>query len=168
MGNTSAPHWNPGSKGIFFGATLGTTKADWLRATMEGVAFDLYSNIKIAIASGARIDKLTLNGGPTKSPFWNRITADVTDKPLQTTNVDEAAPLGDAILAAKGAGIYKTLTEPLDQMVKVTTTIDPDPATHEMYMEFYGIWERIYQDLRSELEDHHKLLFKYNMGKKRS
>ncbi len=166
MGNTLSPNWNPSSKGIFFGASIGTTKADWLRALMEGVAFDLFSNIKIALASGAKIDKLTLNGGPTKSSFWNRITADVTGIPLETTNVDEAAPLGDAILAAKGAGIYQSLTEPLSHLVKVTGSIEPDPAVHEMYMDFYTIWERVYQNLKSELDDHHKLLFKYNMGKK--
>lgn len=166
MGNTLAPNWSPASKGVFFGATIATSKADWLRALMEGVAYDLYSNIKIALASGARIEKLTLNGGPTKSEFWNRITANVTGIPLQTTNVDEAAPLGDAILAAKGCGIYKTLTEPLDKLVKITGSIDPDPALHEMYMDFFGIWERVYQNLKAEMEALHELQFKYNMGKK--
>ena len=167
MGNTLAPNWNPASKGVFFGATLGTTKADWIRALMEGVAFDLYSNIKIALASGAVIEMLTLNGGPTKSPFWNRITADVTGIPLQTTNVDEAAPLGDAILAAKGAGIYHSLTEPLDQLVKITGSIEPNPAVHEMYMEFYLIWEQIYKKLKDEMDTLHNLQFKYNMGAKK-
>ena len=164
MGNTLAPYWNPTSKGIFFGATLATTKADWLRALMEGVAFDLFSNVNIALASGAVVNDLTLNGGPTKSPFWNTITANVTGIPLKLTNVDEAAPLGDAILAAKGAGIYKSLTEPLDDIVKITGTVDPDPALHEMYLEFYGIWSRIYNNLKAELADHHALLFKYNIG----
>ena len=51
-----------------------------------------------------KIDKLILNGGPTKSAFWNQITANVTNLPLLRPDVDEAAPLGDAILAAVGAG----------------------------------------------------------------
>jgi xylulokinase len=100
MGNTLSPNWNSNAKGVFFGATLRKTRAHMIRAIIEGVAFDLYSNVKTALEAGAKIDKLILNGGPTKSAFWNQITANVTNIPLETTNVDEAAPLGDAILAA--------------------------------------------------------------------
>lgn len=166
LGNTLAPNWNPNSKGVFFGVTLSTTREDMIRALMEGVAYDLYSNINIARAAGARIDKLTLNGGPTKSAFWNRITADVTGIPLETTNVDEAAPLGDAILAAKGASIYNNLTDPVNEIVKITGYIEPDMNTHEMYQDFFQIWQRIYENLKEEMDEHHKLLFKHKIEKK--
>lgn len=165
LGNTLSPHWNPNSKGVFFGVTLSTSREDMIRALMEGVAFDLYSNIKIAQASGAKIDGLTLNGGPTKSRFWNRITADVTGIPLSTTNVDEAAPLGDAILAAKGAGLCDSIIAMSRDIVKVTETIEPDMKNHEMYQDFFGIWQRVYENLKREMDDHHQLLFKYNFIK---
>jgi xylulokinase len=164
MGNTLSPNWNSNAKGVFFGATLGTTRAHLIRALIEGVAFDVYSNIKVAKAAGVKIEKLILNGGPTKSAFWNQITANVTNIPLETTNVDEAAPLGDAILAAKGAGLYDNIIDPLKDMVKTTGTIEPDPKTHEMYEDFYHIWRRIYNNLLKEMDDHHKLLFKYQFA----
>jgi len=106
---------------------------------------------------------LILNGGPTKSPFWNQITANVVNIPLETTNIDEAAPLGDAILAATGANLYDNPTDPLKDIVKTTGTIEPDAKTHEMYEDFYHIWRRVYKSLINEMEDLHHLLYKYHV-----
>jgi xylulokinase len=131
---------------------------------MEGVAFDLYSNVKTALAAGVKIEKLILNGGPTKSAFWDQIIANVINIPLKTTNIGEAAPLGDAILAAKGAGIYKELIDPISDMVKITGSIEPDKKTHEMYEDFYQIWRRVYFNLLKEMDDHHELLFKHHFA----
>ena len=162
MGNTLSPNWNSQSKGVFFGARLSTTRAHVIRALVEGVAFDLYSNVKIAKEAGVRVDELTLNGGPTKSAFWNQITANVTNLPLLVTDVDEAAPLGDAILAAVGAGLYNDPTDPVSDLVSVVGTVEPDLAIHEMYEDFFGIWRRIYFNLLDEMNDHHELLYKYD------
>ncbi len=162
MGNTLSPNWNSHAKGIFFGFRLSTTRAHMIRALVEGVAFDLYSNVKIAKEAGVKVDELTLNGGPTKSKFWNQITANVTNLPLLITDVDEAAPLGDAILAAVGAGLYKDPTEPIGDLVKIVGTVEPDPKIHEMYEDFFAIWRRIYFNLLDEMKDHHQLLYKYD------
>jgi xylulokinase len=164
MGNTLSPNWNSNAKGLFFGLTLSKTRSHIIRALMEGVAFDLYSNVKTALAAGVKIEKLILNGGPTKSDLWNQITANVTNIRLETTNIGEAAPLGDAIIAAKGAGIYKELTDPIASMVKTTGSVEPDPKTHAMYEDFYGIWRRVYHNLLKEMDDHHALLFKYHFS----
>jgi xylulokinase len=164
LGNTLSPNWNSNAKGMFFGMTLATGRSQIIRALMEGVAFDLYSNVKTALAADVKIEKLVLNGGPTKSAFWNQITANVINLPLETTNVEEGAPLGDAIIAATAAGLYKELTDPIKDMVKVTGIVMPDKNVHEMYEEFYQIWRRIYFNLQKEIDDHHALLFKYHFS----
>jgi xylulokinase len=162
MGNTLSPNWNSKAKGVFFGARLSTTRAHMIRALVEGVAFDLYSNVKIAKEAGVKVEELTLNGGPTKSAFWNQITANVTNLPLLVTDVDEAAPLGDAILAATSAGLYDDPKDPVEDLVKIVGTVEPDAATHEMYEDFFAIWRRIYFNLLEEMNDHHELLYKYD------
>src|SRR5690606_7754374 len=107
LGNSLAPNWNSNACGTFFGVRPSTTRAHFIRALVEGVAFDLYSNVRIAQAAGVQLDRLVLNGGPTKSRFWNQLTANVVNLPLDIPDVNEAAPLGDAILAGVGAGIYR-------------------------------------------------------------
>lgn len=162
LGNTLSPNWNSTARGVFFGVRANTSRAHMIRALVEGVAFDLYSNVKIALEAGVKIDKLILNGGPTKSRFWNQITANVTNLPLLVPDVDEAAPLGDAILAAVGAGIYDHPTQPIGELINIVETIEPDPETHRMYEDFFGIWRRIYFKLLEEMADHHTLLYRYD------
>lgn len=63
----------------------------FIRALIEGVAFDLYSNVRVAEDAGIEFGEIILNGGPTKSTCWNQITADVTGRRLVVPDVDEAA-----------------------------------------------------------------------------
>lgn len=158
MGNTLSPNWNSTAKGVFFGASLSTTRSHMIRAIIEGVAFDMYSNVKIALESGVEINKLILNGGPTKSSFWNQITADVTNIPLETTNINEAAPLGNAILAAKGADIFDDIISPAKEIVKVTGKVEPNEKTHARYEKMFKIWRRVYFNLTEEMRDLHNII----------
>jgi len=161
LGNTLSPNWNSKAKGVFFGLQPLMTRPHFIRALMEGVAFDLYANVKIAIEAGAEIDELFLNGGPTKSRVWNQITANVINRTLLLPDIEEAAPLGDAILAAIGVGLYQNFTEPIYDLVKLKAIFEPDPTVHEMYEEFFTVWQNIYLHLMEDMEKHQGLTERY-------
>src|SRR5690606_6698813 len=110
-----------------------------------------------------KIDRLILNGGPTKSRFWNQITANVVNLPLDIPDVDEAAPLGDAILAGVGAGIYTDPCEPSTQIARIKHTIEPDAAMHQRYAEFFGLWQDVLRDLQMSMDKQHTLLERYHL-----
>lgn len=158
LGNSLAPRWNTRATGTFFGVQPSTSRAHFVRALMEGVAFDLYSNIRIAEEAGADVEELILNGGPTRSRLWNQITANVSNKRLVVPDVGEAAPMGDAILAATGAGLYAEPTEPLEAMITIRDVVEPDGATHERYAQFFGVWDELYNALREQMDIHSQLL----------
>lgn len=173
LGNTLSPNWNSTATGLFFGVRPTTTKAHFIRSVIEGVAFDCNSNVKIAKEAGAKIDKFTLNGGPTKSRLWNQITSDVTGLPLDLPDVGkseesgfppEAAPLGDAILAAVGAGFYSNPLESLSDIIKIKETFEPNLKNHEMYSEFFSVWRSVYHNLIDDMKKHHELLNKYDFS----
>lgn len=158
LGNALAPRWNTKATGVFFGVQPSTTRAHFVRAILEGVAFDLYSNIRIAEAAGAKVETLTLNGGPTRSDIWNQIISNVTGKTLEVPDIGEAAPLGDAILAATGAGIYADPTEPLDDIISIRAIVEPDEKCHKRYTEFFEIWDEAYSTLQDLMGKHNALL----------
>jgi len=162
LGNSLSPRWNTTACGVFFGVQPFTTRAHFIRGLIEGVAFDLNSNVRIAEAAGVKFDELILNGGPTKSALWNQITADVTNKRLVLLDVDEAAPLGDAFLAATGAGIYDHPTDPVPHMAKITGYVEPDPERHEMYSELFELWDSIYGNLRGDMANHSALVQRFS------
>lgn len=158
LGNSLAPNWNSNATGVFFGVQPTTGRPQMIRALIEGVAFDLLSNFRIATEAGAQIETLVLNGGPTKSRFWNQITANVVNRPLKVPDIGEAAPVGDAVLAAVAAGIYDDPVSPLERIVTIRETIDPDPLAHARYDEFFGIWQEVYENLRGTMDRHREFL----------
>ncbi len=158
LGNSLAPRWNTKVSGTFFGVQPSTTRAHFVRAIMEGVAFDLYSNLRIAEEAGAQVDELILNGGPTRSALWNEITANVTNKRLVVPDIGEAAPLGDAILAATGVGLYTSPMDPLGELVTVKEVVEPDPVVHERYSGCFAIWDELYTALQPTMSAHSDLL----------
>ncbi|WP_069813803.1 xylulokinase [Streptomyces sp. TP-A0874] len=162
LGNSLAPRWDMSASGVFFGVQPFTTRAHFIRALIEGVAFDLYSNVRIAAEAGAEFDELILNGGPTKSALWNQITADITGRRLVLTDVDEAAPLGDAIIAATGAGLYRDMREPVKDLAPTKHVIEPDQDRHAMYGEFFEAWNQIYLDLEGSMSRHRQLVSRYS------
>lgn len=173
LGNTLSPNWNSSATGLFFGIRPTTTKAHFIRSVIEGIAFDCYSNVKIAKEAGAKINKFTLNGGPTKSKLWNQITSDVTGVPLDLPDVGkseesgfppEAAPLGDAILAAVGAGFYSNPLESIKDIVRIKQTFEPNIKNHQMYNDFFNVWRSIYHNLIEDMKEHHSLLKKYDFS----
>lgn len=162
LGNSLAPRWNTSACGVFFGVQPYTSRAHFIRALIEGVAFDLYSNVRIAEDAGVAFDELILNGGPTKSALWNQTTADVTNKRLVLPDIEEGAPLGDAFLAATAAGIYNDPTEPAAAMVKTKSVVEPDPQRHARYAELFELWNDIYHHLRDDMARHNDLLQRFS------
>ena len=99
--------------------------------------------------SGVEITTLRLGGGATKSPLWNQIQADVYGRPVETLKTSETAVLGAAILAGVGAGLFKSVEEGVDEMVKVKDRVEPNLKNHAIYEEMYKAYVCAYEGLAS-------------------
>ena len=78
-----SPIWDTDARGVFFGLSLASTKADMVRAILEGAAFGLRHNLEAAAAAGFHARTLACVGGGARSPVWNQIKADVTGMPIR-------------------------------------------------------------------------------------
>ncbi len=68
MGERS-PHNNPDARGVFFGMSMDTTRADMTQAVLEGVAFGLRDSLEVARSLGINIERTKICGGGAKSPL---------------------------------------------------------------------------------------------------
>ena len=84
--------------------------------------------------------------------------------PLNVTDVDEAAPLGDAILAAVGCGLYSDPVTPVRDMISVRETIEPDLGMHQRYEEFFEVWREVYESLKPSMSRQSALMTKHRLG----
>jgi xylulokinase len=144
-----APIWDPQARGVFFGLTLNHRREHLVRAVLESVAFALRHVAEELTQAGARIDEMRVCGGQALSEDWNQIKADVIGVPVAVPRVREAALMGAAVLAGVGAGRLSNVTEGANQMVRIDTVLKPDPEPHRCYTELFGVYKRLYPDLRN-------------------
>ena len=71
------PHNDPHAKGAFIGITPETTRAQVIRAVMEGAAFALADCQEILGRTGPLPGEIGVVGGGSKSAFWMQIIADM-------------------------------------------------------------------------------------------
>lgn len=143
------PHPDPLARGAFIGLTIRHALPHLTRAVLEGVAFGLRDNFELMKETGmADINQVRITGGGAKSPIWRQILADVLGIQLVTTNTQEGAAYGAALLAATGAGFYQDVPSACREVIKVTGCTEPGPAV-ETYEGFYTLYRDLYPALRS-------------------
>ena len=147
MGERS-PHNNPNARGTFTGITMDTTREDMTQAVLEGVAFALRDSLEVAKSLGIPISRTKICGGGAKSPLWCKMIANILNLKVDKIESEEGPALGAAMLAAVGCGVYGSVEEIAEKMVKVVDTIEPDPAIAAKYDEKYAQFKQIYPALK--------------------
>ncbi|MDD6038646.1 MAG: xylulokinase [bacterium] len=140
MAGERSPIWNPDAKGVYYGLGFDKTKGHMIRATLEGVAYSLEHNLRVAAETGAKVDELIAMGGASNSVVWTQIKADVTGKTIKVPTSDTATTLGAAILAGVGVGVYESFAQAIAQTIVITREQKPNWEAHEQYkksMELY-------------------------------
>lgn len=129
----SALEPSPNLRGAFLGLDLRHTRADLLRATLEGVCLNLRLALDVLARQTPLGDAMLLVGGGGKSPLWRRIFASVFEKDIVETNVgQDAGSLGAAALAAVGAGLWRDFA-PLRALHRTRAVAHPDPDDAALY-----------------------------------
>lgn len=146
LNGSLAPDVNPHASGIFFGMTLVHKKAHFIRSIMESLGYLVRRNLDALSAMGIEIDEIRAFGGGSKSPAWNQMKADILQKTVCVTNSKEAACLGAAILAGYAVGIFKSVEEACDSMIKVVARYEPNPANKDVYEKGYAVYRKLQKD----------------------
>jgi xylulokinase len=152
MAGERSPLWDSNARGVFFGLSYEKTRAHLIRAIMEGCAFALHHNLQIAESGGVRVNVLISVGGAARSKLWTQIKADVTGKPIIFPEYTDSAPLGAAILAGVGVGVYPGFKEAVESTVKVKECIEPRGKFHSLYQELFKIYQDLYLKLKEDFE----------------
>ncbi|CAN5261942.1 FGGY-family carbohydrate kinase [soil metagenome] len=131
-----APFVEPNARGRLAGMTLGTTRADVVRAVAEGVGYAARHCLEAAGLDG----EITICGGGAESLAWRQVLADVLQQPLRIARRPEVGARGAAMAAMISAGIdfdHDEWTRPED-------TVQPSEDLAELYEEgFDGYLKRV-------------------------
>lgn len=137
-------------RGGFIGLDLMHTRADLIRATLEGICLNMRMVMDELGKDVNFSEEMLLVGGGGKSRFWRQLFADIYEKRVVETNVGEdAGSLGAAAVAAVGCGMWSDF-----QMLKtIHKTVDvaiPKEEQVTIYQEIMPVFKAV-ADLQSEI-----------------
>ncbi len=149
MSGSHCPVVDPKSLGAFVGLRNTNRKATLLRAVVEGLDYqflDIVAGFERAL--GVRPERIVAVGGATNNAFWMQNKADVTGVPIEVPDLDEAVPLGAAILAGIGVGLYRDEADAFQQVYRPGQTFAPDSQRHAFYRDRFELFRQLYPALR--------------------
>ena len=142
------PFEDPNASGMFFGLKLDTTKAQMVRAVLEGVCYHLRWMLESQDKMLKTSDPIRFVGGGARSPETAQILADITGRQIETVdNPQNVGSVGAAAVIAVGMGIIPSL-ECVQSFIQVTHTYEPNTANHEIYNRYYKVFRKLYSSNR--------------------
>jgi len=154
---SNAPRTEPTSLGAFVGMSNNVKRGDMSRAVLEGLNYktrEMFEAIKRTM--NADIKEIKAEGGAVRSPLWMQIKADILGVPVKIPSLYEATPLGAAMLAGLGTGVYENEEEAVSSVAGPSSEYEPDLEAHAKYTDLY---ENVYLKLQDTLCGVNKEIF---------
>lgn len=120
------PDWENFPRGSIVGLELHHDAIDMAMTVMEGIAFQASILIDEYRNNGVEVSKLKVMGGAGKSLPWMQIVAAATGCDVELVEVADAAPMGAAVIAAVGVGMFDSYEQAASILAK--STLVPHPA----------------------------------------
>ena len=149
MRGGGAPFHNLDSRGAFLGLHLGHSRADILRAVLEGISVNI-GLLCEALQEGTQrpFDELRVIGGGARSSTWMDILANTVERPILTLAASqEANCLGAAMTAFVALGCFDDFIQAADTMIDVEQRIEPDPSKRDVYRELSQLFRDAYEQV---------------------
>ncbi len=102
--------WDSEIRGAFVHVRQAHTPDHFLRAGVEGVAYQLWTILR-RLRMINRVDEVRATGGVFRSQLWRDVVAGVFNRPLIVTGAAEGSGLGAAILGAVALGVVDNLQD---------------------------------------------------------
>lgn len=134
---TVMPENVPNAKGVFFGATMGSTRGHFVRSIMEAVAFNIREFVEFM---NVPVTEIRSMGGGAKSKIWCEIKSEVLGKKIVTLKQNETASLGSAIFAGVATGVYDSVESATEKLV----------AKNKEYLVKTNGYQDIYNDYKKK------------------
>ncbi len=151
------PHLDATARGGWIGLTASHSRADLIRALIEGVSYSQRDCLDIIEELGISVNSVRASGGGAKSPFWRRVLANVLHKRLATLESQEGSAYGAALLAMVGSGEFADVPEACRATIREAESVTPDVDAafyergHRVYTSLYPALQPAFREI-SELD----------------
>ncbi|WP_295746440.1 gluconokinase [uncultured Limosilactobacillus sp.] len=142
LGGERAPLWDANARGSFSGLTPLHTRADMLRAVMEGITMNIATVFQVLCELVGRPKSVTATGGFSRSLVWRQMLADVLNTEVKVPQHFAAAALGAATMAMKSVGQTTTVAATTNHDI-VMADYQPQAQAVDIYQQVLPIFTRL-------------------------
>jgi xylulokinase len=121
---------------------------------LEAVALEycLYRDVLLSVNPELQIREVRITGGGGKSALWNQIKADALGIPLVQIERHEGAPMGAAMLAGFGVGLFTSLEEVASRWIGLGQKVQPAKEMAAHYQTRVIRYQRLLEHLNQWAE----------------
>jgi xylulokinase len=142
------PHLDASARGGWIGLTAKHTRADLIRALIEGVSYSQKDCLDLIAALGVNAASVRASGGGARNKLLRQILADIFGTPVATLASQEGSALGAAILAMVATGEYGSVPEACGVIVRDQEIVEPRSAETKFYAQGHAVYRSIYPALK--------------------
>ncbi len=140
------PYWDSNLRASFTGVSISSTRGDFARALMEGVAFSLRDCYRTLEEMKLPVKRIFLIGGGARSKLWSEIVANVFNCTVAVPEPGDAS-FGACLLAGTGIGIFSDVKDAVAKCLKISRRIEPNAAAAAQYDHLFTCYRRIHDAL---------------------
>ncbi len=140
------PYWDANLRSSFTGVSISSTRGDFARALMEGVAFSLRDCYRTLEEMRLPVKRIFLIGGGARSRLWSEIVANVFNCAVAVPTPADAS-FGACLLAGVGIGVFADVKAAVAKCLRIDRTISPDPEAAMKYDHLFTCYRRIHDAL---------------------
>ncbi len=135
------PYWDDKARGAVFGLTRGSSKAEFVRATLESIAYQT-KDVFSLMEETSKIDlkRLQVDGGATANAYLMQFQADLLDTQIRVSNIAETTSLGVYFLAGLETGYFTSIND--IKKLKYEGTLYRPKMLAEQREHLYRGWKR--------------------------
>ncbi len=151
------PHLDSAARAGWIGLTASHTRADMLRALLEGVCYSQRDCLDIIEGLGVPASSVRVSGGGARNAFWRQVLADVLGRRVVVLETQEGSAYGAALMALVGTGAYGSTVEACRAAIREVDSVDPREPERDLYSRGHEVYRALYPAL-------HPLYPKMNVG----
>ena len=135
------PYWDDDARGAVFGLTRGTNRSQFVRACLEGIAYQCKDVMEVMQKDANQcITVLKVDGGATKNKYLMQFQSDILHTTIKLPQCLETTALGAAYMAGLQSGYFPNL-ESIKKIHEYQATYNPLMKQKEV-KELYRGWKK--------------------------
>ena len=130
--------------GMIYNLSLGVNNYEIYQATLESLTYEMKLSLDLLKENGIHINKLYVSGGGARNDKWMQIKADILNIDIYQLENINSGSVGCGIVVGKCLGVFSSIKEGMDKMIKVKKIYHPNKAKYERYLSLFNKYKKLY------------------------